>query len=57
MNNINKYAELNSAKKASKEGIKGLFSGHIMSVKFNPITSSLKYVFANGVVIPQAHVN
>ena len=28
-----------------------------MSVKFNPITSSLKYCFVKGVVIPQIHVN
>ena len=28
-----------------------------MSVKFNPITSSLKYCFVKGVVIPQTRVN
>ena len=53
---IDEYAELNSAKKASREGRKLLFSGHVMSVKFNPITSSLKYCFVKGVVIPQTRV-
>ena len=28
-----------------------------MSVKFNPITSSLKYCFVKGVVIPQTRIN
>ena len=55
--NIDEYAELNSAKKASKEGRKLLFSGHVMSVKFNPITSSLKYCFVKRVVIPQTRVD
>ena len=49
MNNINKYAELNSVKKASKEARHLFCSGHIMSVKFNPITSSLKHFFVKGV--------
>ena len=48
LNNIDEYAELNSAKKASKEGSNLLFSGHIMSVKFNPVTSRLKYCFVKG---------
>ena len=53
LKNIAEYAEFNSAKKASKEGRNLLFSGHVMSVKFNRITSSLKYCFVKGVVIPQ----
>ena len=57
LKNIGEYAELNSAKKASKEGRKLLFSGNVMSVMFNPIASSLKYCFAKGVVIPQTLVN
>ena len=57
LKNIDKYAELNSAMKPSKEGKNLLFSGHVMSVKFKPITSSLKYFFAKGVVIPQTRVN
>ena len=57
LKNIDEYAEFNSAKKASKEGRNLLFSGHVMSVKFNPITSSLKYCFVKGVVIPQTRVN
>ena len=57
LKNIDEYAELNSAKKASKDGRNLLFSGHVMSVKFNPITSSLKYCFVKGVVIPQTRVN
>ena len=57
MNNINKYAELKSAKKASKEGIKLSFSGHIMSAKFNPITFSLNNFFVKRVVIQQIRVN
>ena len=57
LKNIDGYAELNSAKKASKEGRKLLFSGHLMSVKFNPITFSLKYCFVKGVAIPQTRVN
>ena len=56
LNNIDEYAELNSAKKASKEGKNLLFSGHVMSVKFNPVTSSLKYFFKR-VDIPQTRVN
>ena len=55
--NTDEYAELNSAKKALKEGRDLLFSGHVMSVKFNPITSSLKYCFEKGVVISQTRVN
>ena len=57
LKNIDEYAELNSAKKVSKEWRNLLFSGHVMSVKFNPITSSLKYCFVKGVVIPQTCVN
>ena len=57
LKNIDRYAELNSAMKPSKEGKNLLFSGHVMSVKFKPITSSLKYFFAKGVVIPQTRVN
>ena len=57
LKNIGEYTESNSAKKASKEGRKLLFSGHLMSVKFNPITFSLKYCFVKGVVIPQTRVN
>ena len=34
-----------------------MFSGHVMSVEFNTITSSLKYCFVKGVVIPQTRVN
>ena len=49
MNNINKYAELNSVKKVSKKRRNLFFSGHIMSVKFNSITSSLKHFFVKGV--------
>ena len=55
--NTDEYAELNSAKKALKEGRDLLFSGHVMSVMFNPITSSLKYCFDKGVAISQARVN
>ena len=55
--NTDEYAELNSAKKALKEGRDLLFCGHVMSVKFNPITSSLKYCFDKGVVISQTRVN
>ena len=55
--NTDEYAELNSAKKALKEGRDLLFCGHVMSVKFNPITSSLKYCFGKGVVISQTRVN
>ena len=55
--NTDEYAELNSAKKALKEGRDLLFSGHVMSVKFNPITSSLKYCFDKGVVISQTRAN
>ena len=57
LKNIDEYAELNSAKKASKEGRNLLFSGHAMSVKFNPIFSCLKYCFVKGVVIPQTRAN
>ena len=57
LKNINEYAEFNSAKKASKEERNLLFSGHVMSVKFNPITSILKYCFVKGTVIPQTRVN
>ena len=57
LKNINEYAEFNSAKKTSKEGGNLLFSGHVMLVKFNPISSSLKYCFVKGVVIPQTRVN
>ena len=48
---IDEYAELNLAKKAPKEWRNLLFSGHVMSVKFNPINSSLKYCFVKGVVV------
>ena len=57
LKNIDEYAELNSAKKTSKEERTLLFCDHVMSVKFNPTTSSLKYCFVKGVVIPQAPVN
>ena len=57
LNNIDEYAGLNSANRVSKEWRNLLFSGHVMSVKFNPITSNLKYCFAKGVVIPQTCVN
>ena len=57
LKNIDEYAEFNSAKKASKEGRNLLFSAHVMSVKFNPITSSLKNCFVKRVVIPQTRVN
>ena len=57
LNNIDEYAELNSAKKASKEGRNLLFSGLVISVQFNTITSCQKYCFIKGVVIPQTHVN
>ena len=57
LNNIDEYAELNSAKKGSKEGRNLLFSDHVISVKFNPITSSLKYCFVKENVILQTRVN
>ena len=38
-------------KKAPKEGRNLVFSGHVMSVKFNPINSSLKYCFVKGVFV------
>ena len=57
LNNSEEYAELNSTKKTSKEGKNLLFSGNVISVKFNLITSSLKYCFVKGVVIPQTHLN
>ena len=44
---IDEYAELNLA----KEGRNLLISGHVMSVKFNPINSSLKYCFVKGVAV------
>ena len=56
LNDIEKYAELYSAKKSSKEGRNLLFSGHVMSVKFNTMTSSLKYCFVKGVVTPHTRV-
>ena len=44
----------------SKESLKGrrnlLFSGHVMSVKFNPVTSSMKYCVVKGAVISQIRV-
>ena len=43
LKNIGEYAELNSAKKASKEGRNVLFSGHVMSVKFNLIKSDVSF--------------
>ena len=49
LKNIDEYAELG--------GRNLLFSDHVMSVKFNPITTSLKYCFVKGVVIPQTRVN
>ena len=57
LKNIDEYAELNSAKKASKEGRNLLFSGHVMSVKFNPTNSSLIYCFIKGALISQTRVN
>ena len=58
LNNIDEDAEMNSAKKKASKVLKNLlFSGHVMSVKFNPITSSLKYCFVKGVIIPQIRVN
>ena len=57
LKNIDEYAGLNSAKKGLEEGKNLLFTAHVMSVKFNPITSSLKYCFVKGVVIPQTRVN
>ena len=45
LNNIEEYAELNSANSS--------FSDQVMLVKFNPITSSLKNCFIKGVAIPQ----
>ena len=43
--------------RALKEGKNLLFTAHVISVKFNPITSSLKYCFVKGVAIPQTRVN
>ena len=43
LKNTGEYTESNSARKASKEGRNLLFSGHVMSFKFNLITFSLKY--------------
>ena len=57
LNNIKEYSELNSEKKASKEGRNSLFPGHIMSVTFNPITSSLKYCLVKVFAILQTRVN
>ena len=50
-NNTDEYAE------ASKEGRNLLISGHVMSVRFNAITSRLKYCFVKRVVIPQTRIN
>ena len=57
LKNIDESAELNSGRNASKEERHLLFSGHVMSVKFNPITFSLKYCFVKGVAVPQTRVN
>ena len=57
LKNIDEYAELNSAKKVLKKGKNLLFSGDIMSVTFNSITSSLKYCFVNGFAVPLARGN
>ena len=57
MNNTEEYAELNSAKEALKEGRNLLFSSHVMSVKFNPITSSLKLCLVKRFVIPKTRGN
>ena len=50
LNNTDEYTELNSAKKSLKRGRNVLFSGHVMSVKFNPVTFSLKFCFVKQVV-------
>ena len=55
--NVENYAQLNTALKASREGRNLLFSNHVRSVEFNNITSSLKYCFVKGIVIPQTRVN
>ena len=57
LNNIEEPSELNSPKKGSKEERNVLVSRQILSVKLNPIYSSLKYCFVKGVVIPQTRVN
>ena len=57
LNSSDEYAKLNSGKKASKEGRNLLFSELAISLKFNPITSSLKYCFVKEVVISQTRVN
>ena len=57
LNNNEEYAELNSAKEALKEGRNLLFSSHVMSVKFNPITSSLKLCLVKRFVIQQTRRN
>ena len=49
LKNIDECAELG--------GKNLLFSDHVMSVKLNPITTSLKYCFVKGVVIPQTRVS
>ena len=48
LNNTEEYTRLNSAKKASKGERNLFFSGYVMLVKFNSITSSLKYSFVKG---------
>ena len=55
--NIDDHAELNSAKKYSREGKPLLFYGHVVSIKLNPITSSLNYCFVKVVVIQQTRIN
>lgn len=57
LNSSDEYAKLNSGKKVSKEGRNLLFSELAISLKFNPITSSLKYCFVKEVVISQTRVN
>ena len=57
MNNTEEYAELNSAEEALKEGRTLLFSSHVMSVKFNPITSSLKLCLVKRFIIQQTRRN
>ena len=44
-------------RKLQRKGGNLLFSGHVMLVKFNPISSSMKYCFVKAVVIPQTRVN
>ena len=57
LNNIKEYAELNSAKTVSKKGRNLFCASHVMSVKFNTITSKMKYWFVKRIVIPQTCTN